>query len=317
MRKNFLIKNPELFQGERYLKNIKDYFEGWYFKNSNGYDNISFIPGISINKGIKKVFIQVITSNESYYFNYDIDDFEYSYKPFYIKIGNNYFSLDNIHIDIVDRDNNIYIKGDIGYCECININTSRLSPNIMGIFSYVPFMECNHAIINMRNRTNGIININDREINFDDGIGYIEKDYGYSFPKKYIWIQGNDFFKQDAAFMISIADIPFKLFHFRGFICSLIVDGCEYRFASYNNSKILKYYVDDKKINIILKKGKYRLKVYSKYGDGLKLIAPVKGDMSKEIIESISEEIYVVLEKNGKVIFDDVSTNCGLEIVKK
>lgn len=32
MKKMYLIKRPELFQGEKYLKLNKQYFEGWYFK---------------------------------------------------------------------------------------------------------------------------------------------------------------------------------------------------------------------------------------------------------------------------------------------
>ena len=187
----------------------------------------------------------------------------------------------------------------------------------MGLFSYVPFMECNHAIISMKNKINGEIVINDSVINFNAGIGYIEKDYGCSFPKSYIWCQGNNFKNCDASFMLSIANIPFKLFNFRGIICSLMVDSVEYRFATYNNSKIIKFSTDDNILDIVLKKGDYYLCVKCNYGDGLKLIAPVKGVMKKDIIESITEDIRVTLIKNKKVIFDDVSSNCGLEIVKE
>ena len=35
MNKLFLMKNPELFQGEKHLKENKDYFEGWYLKITN------------------------------------------------------------------------------------------------------------------------------------------------------------------------------------------------------------------------------------------------------------------------------------------
>lgn len=79
----------------------------------------------------------------------------------------------------------------------------------MGPFSYVPFMECNHVILSMKNNANGHININDNMLNFDNGIGYIEKDWGCSFPKKYIWCQGNNFQNPTTSFMLSIADIPF------------------------------------------------------------------------------------------------------------
>lgn len=63
MNKLFLMKNPELFQGEKYLDTDKNYFEGWYFKNTNSEEGISFIPGININGKNKKAFIQIITNN--------------------------------------------------------------------------------------------------------------------------------------------------------------------------------------------------------------------------------------------------------------
>ena len=77
----------------------------------------------------------------------------------------------------------------------MNINTNFLNPNIMGSFFYIPCMECNHAILSMQNRTQGLLDVNNNKINFNDSIGYIEKDCGRSFPKSYIWCQGNCFQK--------------------------------------------------------------------------------------------------------------------------
>lgn len=91
MNKLFLMRNPEVFQGKKCLKKNKDYFEGWYFKHSNGDMGISFIPGICINEKGKKAFIQVITNDTSYYVDYSIDDFSFCHNPFYIKIKDNFF----------------------------------------------------------------------------------------------------------------------------------------------------------------------------------------------------------------------------------
>lgn len=317
MNKLFLIKNPMVFQGEKYIHLNKNYFEGWYFKNTNNEEGISFIPGINIDGRNKKAFIQVITNKKSYFIDYNIDDFKFSYNPFFIKISNNYFSNDNIHIDIEDDKNNINIYGDIKYSDSININTSILKPNIMGPFSYIPFMECNHAIISMKNTANGVININDYKINFNKGTGYIEKDWGCSFPKSYIWIQCNNFENKNASFMISIANIPFKVFSFTGIICVLIIDNKEYKFTTYNNAKLIDYNVNNNMLDITLKKGKYKLNIQSKYNEGLKLSAPVKGKMKKDILESISEKVTITLKRNNEIIFFDTSVNCGLEIVKE
>jgi len=316
MNRLYLIKNPDLFQGEKNLTKNKDYFEGWYFKNTNKENGISFIPGMNIEKNHPKAFIQVITNDSSYFVDYDIEDFKFSNEPFLITIGNNSFSKEGIHIEIEDEKQNLNINGDIEYSDIRNINTSLMNPNIMGPFSYVPFMECNHAILSMQNKTNGSIDINNTIMNFDDDMGYIEKDWGCSFPKTYIWCQGNNFKKTDASFMFSIANVPFKMFNFRGMICVLLIDDKEYKFTTYNNSKIVEYDVNDKSLNITLKKDDYFLNIKSKLEEGQKLSAPVRGKMEKDIFESINSDIEVTLRKNEDIIFSDISTNCGLEIVK-
>ncbi len=317
MNKLFLMKNPELFQGEKYLNTNKDYFEGWYFKNINHEEGISFIPGINIDNKNKKSFIQVITNDSSYFVNYNIDDFEFNHNPFYIKIGNNIFSKNFINIDIKCDSQNLRIKGNIKYSNSKNIKTNIFKPNIMGPFSYIPYMECNHAILSMKNNISGYIRINNKEVNFNNSNGYVEKDWGYSFPKSYIWCQGNNFQKSNASFMLSIANIPLKFVNFRGIICALIIDNQEFKFTTYNNTKIMQYDVTNDSLDIILRKANYQLNIKSTYNKGLKLSAPVKGKMEKDIFESICSVITVTLKKDNDIIFSDTSLNCGLEVVQE
>ena len=312
MKKLYLIKNPNLFQGENYLKKSKtNYFEGYYFKNISKDFGISFIPGINIVGEKKEAFIQIITNNESWYISYDINDFEYNNDPFWIRIGNNYFSDNRVHLDIKDNKLDLKIFGNLKYSRGVS-----LKRKIMGVFSYVPFMECNHSILKMKNKINGYINLNDKNVLFNNGTGYIEKDYGVSFPKRYIWGEGNCFKDDTCSFMFSIADIPFKIFKFRGLICSLIINDKEYRFATYNFSKIKKIDFNNNKVNIVLKKGKYLLEIECDNNNSLMLKAPVNGNMEKDVYESIDSIIKITLRKKDKVIFSDISYNCGLEIVK-
>lgn len=315
MKKINLIKNQELFQGKKYLSKNKMYFEGWYFKNTSGSESISFIPGISISEEGSCAFIQVITNDNSYYIDYDIEDFVYSEAPFYIKIGENHFSKDRIYINIDFPNENIKIEGMLKYSNTINIKSTKLCPNIMGPFSYISFMECYHAIISMKSLVNGFIEINEKLLEFSDGLGYIEKDWGYSFPKTYLWCQANNFKKTNASFMFSTANIPFKFTEFKGLICVLIIDDEEYKFTTYNGAKLIDYKVDKKLVSITMKKGDYILDIRSPLKSGLKLSAPVKGKMDKEIFETIDASIYVKLKKDKDIIFSDKSTNCGLEIV--
>ena len=155
---------------------MKNYFEGWYFKQSSENFGIAFIPGIAIQNGNKRAFIQVITTSTSYCIFYDSGDFSSSASPFWVRIGNNFFSKERITIDIEDEKQNLKIYGSLHYGTIQEISKSLFSPSIMGPFAYVPFMECNHGILSMKHSVNGVLSFNNAVYEFNNGIGYIEKD---------------------------------------------------------------------------------------------------------------------------------------------
>lgn len=313
MKSFYLLENPEVFQGENKIKHANCYFEGWYFKNIGKAIGISFIPGIHIENKKKSAFIQIITSSSSYYISYPFSEFQFSYEPFFISIGNNLFALDKIKINIQDKD--ISINGELYYKNHVKIRKNIFSPNIMGPFSFIPFMECNHAILSMKHEINGFLTINDKNYDFNSGIGYIEKDWGSSFPTSYIWSQANSFQNENASLFLSVATIPLSCFSFTGFICNFILDSKEYRFATYNESKIIKCKTSKNNFNIKLKNKDYTLHIYSNNQDSFSLKAPRCGAMKKEIFESISANVYVCLSQNKNILFEGESKNAGLEIV--
>ena len=303
------IYNDYLYLGNKINSN---YFEGWYFKHvsKNKKYSLSFIIGIS-KSNKEEVFIQVIENitNKSYYIKYDIKDFEYSNDPFYIKIKNNYFSLDKIVIDI---DNKITIKGIINYSNLTKINKNIYSPNIMGPFAYLTNMECNHSVISLRHKLNGQININNNTINFDNGTGYIEKDYGNSFPKKYIWLEDNT--NKNSSIFFSMAHIPILKFGFTGIISILEVNKKQYRFASYYFSKVNFKKINDNKYIITVKQGLKKLIINLDYYKSNKLSSPINGNMNGVIKESLNSKCTISLYKLNKKLFEDVFTSCAAEV---
>ena len=308
------MKNPEVFQGANGLR-YKNYFEGWYFKHSEDDLGISFIPGINIKNGYEQAFVQVITKATTYCFFYDFNEFSFSSSPFWIRIGKNYFSKEKIVIDINDEKQNVKIYGSLNYSDIQEIQKTSLCPNIMGPFSHVPFMECNHAILSMKHTVKGTILLNSDSYSFNHGQGYIEKDWGTSFPKTYLWCQANSFSEPNCSLSFAIANIPFGLFSFTGYICSLIVNDREFRFATYTNSKIKKCDITDNIIDILIRKGKYSLSIKCNNIKGFELLSPVKGNMEKPIFETIDSVIDVTLKHGNNTILADTSINAGLEIV--
>lgn len=310
-----LIKHPCVFQGEDKLKSNKNYFEGWYFKNVTDTDTICFIPGIHIENGNSFCFIQVVINQESYYFSFPIEEFIFCQKPFLIQIGQNIFSETGIEIHLKDK--NFLLEGSLFYQNNILLNKTSFSPNIMGPFTFLPFMECNHAILQMKNCITGNFLLNGKSYSFLNGTGYIEKDWGSSFPKDYLWAQGNCFQNSsyDTSFFLSIAHIPFSLFSFQGFICVFRYQEKEYRFTTYNHSCLREFSMEENKISIVLTHLDLTLAIMIEKQNDFPLIAPKNGQMKLKIKESIDSIISLQLRKGNQIVFEDSSSHCGLEIV--
>ena len=314
-------KNPLTFQGEN--KNNK-YFEGWYFKqvSSDLKNIISIIPGISKNDTDSHSFIQVIISRDlegrmqlnTQYYRFFVNDFKYMYEPSCLIIGDNVFSDEGIKLNLSNDEYSI--QGSIRFSQLTKIKRSIISPDAMGYFSYLPFMECYHDIISMNHRLEGVLTVNGEVFDLNKGRGYIEKDFGTSFPKEYIWLQSNHFGDTDASIMFSLAHIPFLGFSFKGFICNFTFNGREYRFATYNNSKAVKTFYSDNFIKLAVTKGKYFLVIKAEIcrdSGGLK--APVNGAMDNIIKEGLTGSVDIRLLKDSKVLFAGKGNPCAIEFI--
>ncbi|NLC43512.1 MAG: hypothetical protein GX783_04445 [Clostridiales bacterium] len=287
------------------------YFEGWYFKHTKEEELLAFIPGVHIDDvGNKKAFIQVISGEESFNINYDFKDTYISEDCLFIRIGGNEFSKQGLKINI----NTISTTGQPVKCHG-KLHYTHLTPpesDIMGPFRFIPFMECNHGIISMRHKVIGSITLNGKEYTFHDHMGYIEKDWGSSFPEKYFWLQCNDFETEKASIMIAIAEIPFFGLKFTGCICSVYLRGREYRLATYHKVKIKKL----TKSEIVLKQGDYLLEINMEPSFEHNLMAPDKGKMSRMIKEAILGTAGFRFQIKNKTVFQGTSKNVSYEWVE-
>ncbi|MCF6332197.1 MAG: tocopherol cyclase family protein [Draconibacterium sp.] len=188
----------------------------------------------------------------------------------------------------------------------------------MGWYSFVPFMECKHGIGSVFHDLNGDVTIDNKRVNFSDGTGYIEKDWGTSFPESWIWLHCNTFNKGRNSFTFSVAKIPWLGSFFMGHICFLYFEGEFYLFATYNNSKIVTLKFANKTLEFELKNRNYHLKVNATQKHSGMLKAPIIGEMNRTIKESINSEIEIELFKNnGELIGQLQGNRAGLEIVEK
>jgi tocopherol cyclase len=310
------IYKPGIFQGNMKKKN---YFEGWYFKHvSADLNNVwSFIPGISLNTEDPHAFIQVINgiTGDSVYVIYPVSLFSYSRDELKLKIGNSEFTDKYISLDITH--DNLKIRAKLIYHKTTPYPATLFSPGIMGWYSFVPFMECKHGIVSANHELEGYISVNENITDFQNGKGYIEKDWGTSFPETWIWIQANNFADRGTSLQFSVAKIPWLGKFFIGFIAFLYYDNRFHLFCTYNHSAISEISHTENSIDLVVTNKNYSLGIHAKKSTFGELRAPVSGKMSRRIKESVDSEVSLTLsDKNKKLIYSDSSKRAGLEIIE-
>lgn len=307
--------NPEYFQG---FDKKHSYFEGWYFKmvSADGMHRYALIPGISLGDD-SHAFVQVIDgkTGETQYHRFSLDEFYYSSNRFAVWVGSNFFSADSFFVDLGKDENRIIGKGVI--TNRVEFPVKFLSPGIMGWYRFVPFMECFHGVVSLDHKLSGDFLINSKVISFENGKGYIEKDWGKSMPSAWIWTQSNTFSdNSQTSFMLSVANIPWLGSSFTGFLGFLYVNGKLYRFGTYTGAKITSLKRNEDRIEVLISGKDFTIDFIGLKGMRGELLAPVVGDMSRTIHESIDAEIKVILkDKHGTVLYDGTAKNAGLELV--
>ncbi len=307
--------NPERFQG---WGKTRRYFEGWYFKLVSPEEGtaLAVIPGIAYDEhGQGHAFIQVLDGrmNTAAYHRFPVEAFQPSKDRFALQLGQNFFTRDEIRLNLPE------LKGQVQFSQSVPWPVRPLSPGIMGWYAFVPFMECYHGIVSMDSVLQGHLTLQGKEIPFDGGRGYLEKDWGRSFPSSWIWMQSNHFAQdvsqQGVSFKASVARIPWLGNAFVGFIGGLWVGGKLYRFTTYTGAKLTSVAVHDGHVELCIQDRKHRLEVYAVRSDGAELVSPVQGLMAGRVSESMSALLRVRLTlHSGALIYEGEGRNAGLEV---
>jgi len=311
------VFKPWVFQGSARKKN---YFEGWYFKHvSEDLKNVySIIPGISLSGKDSHSFVQVINglSGETGYFRYPLKEFNASAQTLSISVGKSNFTDEGISLNLKNKDS--AISGEIRYDKLNYYPSGLLKPGIMGWYSFVPFMECKHGIVSTRHKTSGEIHTGNGTIDFKNGTGYIEKDWGSSFPESWLWLHCNTFTSSDASLMLSVAKIPWLGNYFIGFISYLTYEDRLYNFSTWSGASIEVLDYTDNILHVILVNKKHKFTIRALNNNPGDLKAPVRGSMSRTIKETVDADIEISLtDSHGKQLFHDNGKRGGMELIEK
>jgi hypothetical protein len=221
-----------------------------------------------------------------------------------VSVGANLFSLSRIEVALDDLSAELTIRDPLLW------RGTLVQPGTMGWYSFVPFMECKHAVIAMDATVAGWVNT--------DGISgrlYVEKDYGRSFPNAWVWLQSNSFEERGVSVSCSIANVPFVGGAFTGFLAGITVGGRLYKFTTYYGARLEELSVEERTARIVLANQRYTLVILATREEGADLRSPREGAMLGRVTETLQSSVDVELTESGRRVYKGRGDYAGLEVV--
>lgn len=290
------------------------YFEGWYFKIVSPDERYAFalIPGISMGSdGEQHAFIQLLDGKrcQAAYYEFPVEQFVPSPHQFELQLGENRFSGRELKIQLPQLQGSLRLEGIRPWPKMLG------APGIMGWYSFMPFMECYHGVVSLDHRLEGELQVQGEPVSFSGGKGYIEKDWGHSFPSSWIWMQSNHFSsEQPVSLMASVANIPWIGSHFIGYIVGFLLGEQLYRFATYTGAQ-MRARLGEQEVFLSFKDRRHRLEIVGhKVGGSGELVAPISGNMTGKVNESLQATVEVKLFEGDVLLYEGVGRNAGLEV---
>lgn len=303
--------NPNRYHGWGRKRN---YFEGWYFKFVDPTEQYAFaaIPGISMGSdGRQHAFIQVLDGKQcrANYHEFPVSSFVPFSDRFEIRLGENGFSEQQLTLDLPELKGSLTLDGITPWPKMLG------APGIMGWYSFMPFMECYHGVVSLNHLLEGQMEVYGQAVDFTGGKGYIEKDWGVSFPSSWIWMQTNHFDAgQPVSLMASVANIPWIGSHFIGYIVGFLLGEKLYRFATYTGAQ-MRASLGEREVFLSFKGRRNRLEIVAhKIGGTGELVSPISGNMTGKVNESLQATIEVKLFEDDHLLFEGTGRNAGLEV---
>jgi hypothetical protein len=311
------ILHPEGYHGQNATA---PYFEGWYFKIVDASEGARYaiIPGISLSPGDggPHSFVQVLdgATGQTLYQRYSTEAFAARRDRLEVHVGPNHFTASGMSLNIATT--SLTLQGDVQIHGLRPWPVRILSPGIMGWYGWVPRMECYHGVLSFDHTLGGGLQTADQYVDFSGGRGYIEKDWGQSFPSAWVWTQTNHFGTPGISLTASIAMIPWIGHAFPGFIVGFHYQGTLVRFATYTGARTTRLQVTDDVVDWTMEDAVYRLRLIGHRAESGALRGPSKVDMGRPVPETLSATIDTTLTSRltGETLFHGIGRHAGMEV---
>lgn len=294
------------------------FFEGWYYKlvTPDERQMYAVIPGIY--KGLRAehshAFVMVLdgSANRVAHHRFALDDFRASDRTLAVQVGPNLFTERALTLNLPD------LRGHVRFIDSVPWPVTLTSPGIMGWYAWVPRMETYHGVVSLDHALAGTLTAGAQPVVFDGGRGYIEKDWGSTFPQTWIWLQANHFGQPGSSLTASLARIPWIGRDFPGFIIGFWHAGRLHRFTTYVGAQLERVRADDDHVHIIVRNRRHRLEIRAERAASALLSGPTRDrGMVPFVRETLGAQVSVRLTRRDRrqsVVYEGSSGSAGLEV---
>ena len=313
---------PARFQGGG---RRRDYFEGYYVKvvDARARRALAVIPGLSYDaQGRGHAFVQVLdgVAGTAEYHRFGVEEFgvgdlpvearraraagaadsprpqSFARAEFGLHVGGSWFCESGCHVEVPG------LTLSLGFRQNTPWPWRPWSPGAMGPFSFAPGMQCRHGVVSLWHRAEGRVASGGETREFA-GVGYVEKDWGRSFPRGWVWLQTShlDGVVGPSCIMVSAGRVPWVTGAFAGFIAAVLWEGRLEVFATFNGAEMTLDIGEDVARMSFSRRG-LRLRLAVTPSAGVDLVAPAgSGGMVGRVNESLTSTAEVEVSERGAV----------------
>lgn len=278
------VLHPEGFHGQRVRP---PYFEAWYIKLQPASGPcVAVIPGLFRGEREQYSFVQVVyeQARTVAMHRFPAADFEARADRFEVRVGDNRFGLDGVSLALPGDETH----GRVDFGPLTPWTVSLRSPGAMGWYGWVPWLQCYHGVVSLDHDLAGTLTLRGTPTSFDAGKGYIEKDWGHSFPSYHVWLQCNRFTRPGDCLTVAIARVPWMGGSFQGFIIGLYADGRLYRFATHTGARITSMRCARPTFSCVVEDRRFRLEFEATQGETLEVLGPTPTGVDRVIDEGLA-----------------------------
>jgi hypothetical protein len=271
------------------------YFEGWFQKIYSKEHNSSFViiyGYATSNTEDTFGFIQILFPNKTTeIICFNRNEFSCDPNRHIVRMGENLLTTEIIQINT--KEVKIHLK-------LMNNHVSKTFKNSMGYNYFLPALPCYHAVLNTGHLVSGEIKQKNERFIIKNELGYLEKNWGTSFPETYYWLHAVDPNDPQVSILFSRAEIDWIGKKFIRHLGHLRFDEKQVDIRSLKNVtvSILSSCKDKHEIRISSKT--LQIEISITHNHKVRFKGPFNGKLSRDIIHFTDSIIQIRLSENNK-----------------